>query len=145
MQTARYASVATAVLLLVSCADTSTPSGGVTSNRLEFALYSQARLSHTRLQERGADVSPLAFKEEAGMWTFTSSLPITDEPAPVLASGDCSTSGTGHSGTTQCDLYSEADRERTAMENDGYDVSDITWNSTDEQWEFDWVETFDSV
>ncbi len=105
-------------------------------NTLQFSLFSTAWQARLQLEASGAEVSGITFL--AGMWTFTSSAPLDDEFTPVLAAGDCVTTGTSQAGTTACDLFSDAQREHDAMKEAGYEVTPVTFNSRTGKWEFDW-------
>jgi hypothetical protein len=138
---------ALAVSLIVGCREASTPAESDPQiHTLSFVLYSQARDARAQLQASGSRVSPITFDTSRG-WIFTSSQ-APESPSSGLvnasqttATFDCTTDPDlgGKSGTTSCSLYSEAKRERDAMAADGHWVSEMRYNTTTGQWEFDWM------
>lgn len=105
---------------------------------VRFKSAAEAHEARLKLETEGAEVSDrIRFVD--GAWSFTSSRPY--EPEPPTPVGECHSTGQGPlgPGSTACDYPSDAERERQAMVEDGWDCSSVVQNAATSKWEFTWV------
>jgi hypothetical protein len=105
---------------------------------VRFKSAAEAHEARLKLETEGAEVSErIRFVD--GAWSFASSRPY--EPEPPTPVGECYSTGQGPlgPGSTACDLQSDAERERQAMVEDGWECSSVVQSEATGKWEFTWV------
>jgi hypothetical protein len=130
---------------LASCAERGTTEDAVPMPfDVEHGRYSTASQIRSEMLARGATVSRITLNE--GTWSFTSSMdprsPSLSESASSSSTqdGECSSQydqGSTTNGNTGCDLYSDAQRERQAMIDDGHERGSVQLLGG--KWTFIWV------